>query len=248
MNSVDEHIAAILLEWVRVYGDGIRSSFTPKSAASSLKAQFGIDVSELQTGRILDELANNELAKKTHSPLTNGFFEINVKMLSERFAPPQVSLSLNPTDFVQPPTDASKDFPVINAYFEAGGEWANFVVGALQSGDFIDSGVEVVVPASDRVVSLNHNQQVEIEEPLDEVVSLVEAENSINGQESLRELTLGQLKAGRELVKVGVFSLRSLQLTLIVGLRLLAEKYADMAIGVLAGQLLDIFLKQYGIG
>ena len=112
----------------------------------------------------------------------------------------------------------------------------------------VDELDATLVPASDRLVSLKHNEQSEIEGPLEEVLSLVEAENSIHGEEGLRELTLGRLRAGRELIKAGVFSLRSLHLTLIVGLQMLVEKYGNSAIGIVATKLLDLVLKQYGIG
>ena len=103
------------------------------------------------------------------------------------------------------------------------------------------------VPASDRIVSINHNQRIEIEAPLDEVIKLVEAENSIGNEDGFRELTVGRLRAGRELIRAGVFTLRSLQLTLIVGLQMLIEKYGDTAITLVAAKLLDLLLAQYGI-
>ena len=105
-----------------------------------------------------------------------------------------------------------------------------------------------IVPAADRVVTLKHNQQSQIEEPLNEILTLVEAENSIDGEDGLRELVLGRLRAGRELVRAGIFSVRSLQLTLIVGLQMLVEKYREMAIGIVAAKLLDLLIEQYGVG
>jgi len=104
------------------------------------------------------------------------------------------------------------------------------------------------IPASDRIVTLNHNQRDEVEDPLDQVLSLLESENSIDGEEGLRELTLGRLRAGKELVKAGIFTIKSLQLTLVVGLRMLVESYGDHMIGAVAGKLLDLLLKQFGIG
>ena len=104
------------------------------------------------------------------------------------------------------------------------------------------------VPASDRIVTLGHNQRQEIEAPIDEVLDLIEPENSIAGEDGLRELVIGRLRAGRELIKAGIFSVRSLELTLIVGLRMLVERYGDAAIALVATKLLDMLLKQYGIG
>ena len=104
------------------------------------------------------------------------------------------------------------------------------------------------VPASDRIVTLHHNQQREIEAPIEEVLDLLEPENSIAGEDGLRELVIGRLKAGRELIRAGIFSIRSLELTLIVGLKMLVERYGDAAIALAASKVLDMLLKQYGIG
>ncbi|WP_394728219.1 hypothetical protein [Altererythrobacter sp. GH1-8] len=112
-------------------------------------------------------------------------------------------------------------------------------------GDYVDAEI---VPASDRIVRLDHNQREEIDRPVDELIKSVEAENSIDGEDGVRELVLGRLKAGRELVRAGIFSVQSLQLTLIVGLQLLVERYKETAIAIAAAKLLDLLLKQYGIG
>jgi hypothetical protein len=104
------------------------------------------------------------------------------------------------------------------------------------------------IPASDRIVTLDHNQLASLEAPIDEVIRLVEAENSIGGEDGLRELVLGRVRAGRELLRVGIFSVRSLQLTLIVGLQMLVDKYGDTAIAIVAAKLLDLLLAQYGLG
>ncbi|QIQ86168.1 hypothetical protein [Erythrobacter sp.] len=112
--------------------------------------------------------------------------------------------------------------------------------------DEINEPLDREVPASDRVVRVSHNQQKIIEEPIEEIVELLEQENSINGQDGLRELAIGRLKAGRELIRAGVFSIQSLQLTLVVGLQMLIEKYKDHAIGAVAGNLLALVLKEFG--
>lgn len=103
------------------------------------------------------------------------------------------------------------------------------------------------VPASDRVVRLNHNQIDEIEGRATEIVQELEHENSVDGEDGLRELILGKLRAGRELIKAGIFSLESLRLTMVVGLQMLVEKYKDHAIGAAAGNLLSLLLKEFGL-
>lgn len=102
-------------------------------------------------------------------------------------------------------------------------------------------------PASDRIVLFSDNQIQQVEAPLDDLILQVEKENSVSGEDGLRELVLGQLRSGRELILAGIASLRSLELTLIVGLRLLVDRYQDHAIGAVAGNLLAIIMRELGI-
>lgn len=103
------------------------------------------------------------------------------------------------------------------------------------------------VPAAGRIVSLSHNQRLEIEGPLDDIIKKVEDENQIGDEDGLRELIIGKIKAGRELVRASVFSIQTLHLTLVVGLKMLVEKYEDMAIGIAAAKLIDLLVAQIGV-
>lgn len=103
-------------------------------------------------------------------------------------------------------------------------------------------------PASDRVVTLSHNQVESFDEPTSEIITAIERENTIADHPGLRELIIGQLRAGRELIRIGVFKAELLHMTLVVGLKMLVEKYGDHAIGALASKLLDLILKEIGIG
>ena len=128
--------------------------------------------------------------------------------------------------------------------------WINFSEESDYSGDRAAAELEYKgeVPASDRLVRLDHNQANELDYPIGELIELIEPENSIGGDAGLRELILGKLRAGRELIRAGVFSLQSLHLTLVVGLQMLVEKHKDTAIAVASAKLLDLLLKEYGIG
>lgn len=159
----------------------------------------------------------------------------------------------NPSDF--PNAYALITHPVFDDYAALGDDWLRRALAGLRQqitdagspSELLSSAEQNLVPASDRLVTLTHNQVEEVESPLTEVIELVEAENGIDGREGLRELVIGRLKAGRELIRAGIFSLQTVQLTLVVALRLLAEKYGELAIGIAAGKLLDLLLKQFGI-
>lgn len=102
---------------------------------------------------------------------------------------------------------------------------------------------EEFAPAADRIVRFNDNEVNEVVEPLQSLISLVEKENSVGGDEGVRELILGRLKAGRELISAAIFSMESLRLTLIVGLQMLVERYKEHAIGAAAGNLLALIIE-----
>jgi len=101
----------------------------------------------------------------------------------------------------------------------------------------------VVVPASDRIVTLAHNQTKEIEGPLEELVLALEADNGIPDRPGLKERLLGQVRAGRELIRVGTFKSYVLYVTLLSALNSLVEKYKGHAIGAVAATLVELLIK-----
>ena len=104
-----------------------------------------------------------------------------------------------------------------------------------------------IVPASDRIVTLNHNEVSEFEERTSEIIECAEKLNQIDDMVGLREVIVGQLRAGRELVRAGSFKLYVLQVTLIDTLTFLAKRYESEAIGALAAALLTALLQNFGI-
>ncbi|HEU0098419.1 MAG TPA: hypothetical protein VFQ67_06540 [Allosphingosinicella sp.] len=101
----------------------------------------------------------------------------------------------------------------------------------------------VEVPASDRIVTLSHNQLKEIEPPLDELISALEADNGLPDQPGLKERLLGQVRAGRELLRVGSFKAYLVYITLLAGLAHLIEKYKGHAIAAAATTLMELLIK-----
>jgi len=109
------------------------------------------------------------------------------------------------------------------------------------------AGLGLSVPASDRVVTLSDNQVPYFELKTTEIIDVVSNQNQIDNEPGLREIILGQLKAGRELLRAGSFSLYIFQLTLLDTLRFLAKRYEKEAIGALAAALIGELLKSIGI-
>jgi len=99
------------------------------------------------------------------------------------------------------------------------------------------------VPASDRVVTLSHNHQLELEETSTGLIDTLSKENSIDGDAGLKDIFLGQLRAGRELIRAQTFRAFLLYETLMTILGGLIERYKDQAIGQAAKKLLDLLIE-----
>ena len=96
------------------------------------------------------------------------------------------------------------------------------------------------IPAADRIVTLSHNQYAAISPVVDEVVDVVERDNGDPDSPGLRQIILGQIKAGRELLRAGVFNAHIFYLTMISGLQILVDRYGESALGEVAKKLLDV--------
>ena len=99
------------------------------------------------------------------------------------------------------------------------------------------------VPASDRIVTLTDNQQVELEAVSTQLIDAVEKENAIDGDSTLRQRILGQLKAGRELIRAQTLRAYLLYETLVSALGQLVDRYKGHAIGIAAAKLLELLIE-----
>ncbi len=104
--------------------------------------------------------------------------------------------------------------------------------------------VEILeVPAADRIVSLTHNQQLELESSSTELVDVLARENAIDGDGDLRDRLLGQVRAARELIRAQSIRAYLLHETVMTVLTSLIERYQDQAIGQAAKKLLDLLIE-----
>lgn len=111
---------------------------------------------------------------------------------------------------------------------------------------FLDVVIDIVgpVPASDRVVTLNHNQISDADRSVSELVQELENDNGDPDQPGLRERLLGQIKAGRELIRGGQFRAYLLYETLVRALSELIKRYKNPTIVALANALLGAVVGQ----
>lgn len=103
-----------------------------------------------------------------------------------------------------------------------------------------------IAPASSRIVSFDDNQIREFDEQASTLIDRVEEQNQL-GSAGLRELIVGQLKAGRELIRAGSARLYLIELTLLESLKFLAQRYERETIGALAAVLLTALAKHLGL-
>lgn len=108
----------------------------------------------------------------------------------------------------------------------------------------LESQPQSKVPASDRLVTLSHNQISEFQEPLDALLKELEADNGDPDSPGLRERILGQIKAGRELILAGQFKAYLLYEVLVKALNELIAKYGNETIKSLANALLGAIVSQ----
>jgi hypothetical protein len=159
---------------------------------------------------------------------------------------------LRPSDY--PNASALYAHELLDDYSELGDKWLKRALEGIrqkisEDGSVLEDGSsEPSIPGSDRLVTLSHNQIESLDEPTSEIITAIELENAIPDHPGLRELIIGQLRAGRELIRIGVFKAELLQMTIVVGLKMLVEKYGGHAIGALASKLLDLICNEIGIG
>lgn len=122
-----------------------------------------------------------------------------------------------------------------------------YVADVNDAAELDDLVLTELIPASDRLVSLSHNQISELEQDSTRLIDAVEDLNSIDGDTGLRATVIGGLKAGRELIRAGAFKLYALELTLIEALKFLVKRYEREAIGALAAVLLAALATHLGI-
>jgi len=127
-----------------------------------------------------------------------------------------------------------------------------FLASALQLSVQTDEGGDELetksfdIPAAGRLVEISHNQSSAIDNPTLEIINALEADNGLPEEPGFRERILGQIKAGRELIRAGIFDAQLFYLSMIVGLKMLIEKYKEHAIGAAASKLIDIIYENIG--
>jgi hypothetical protein len=261
-------LVADLTDEAAWYDKGTRE-FSGDIDQLKLKAEeiLGFSISDYVVQQVIRTLADCGLIRITDDDFSGIFVKVRSKGLSQFIEQAKSELSkaedeqdelsiiTKPSDY--PRASALAKHELFEDYHELGSVWLKRALdglrervaeaGSLEALRSRPNVVEPTAPASDRIVSFSDNQVVELDVQTSDIITLVAAHNQIDGDPGLREIILGQLKAGRELIRAGSFRLYFLELTLIETLRFLAKRYEREAIGGLASALIAALLKHIGI-
>ncbi len=247
MSAVADHLGALILDAVRKKG-GNYSAFSEEIPVL-LRETFGIDVSVDSSDEALEYLRFVGGVEILSSELAGNLLRFRV----------QDALFLYTDEAVEPSDSTSREYDerytlaqdqrVLKSYYHGNDAWVDRVVARLKSGDYAgimgvaDEMLSVSVPASDRIVKLTDNQINEIDRSIEEVISGISQENSIDGDHDLRSRFLGQLAATRELIQAGSVRAFLIYETAIRILGVLIHRYQGHVIGETAKKLLDLLIE-----
>ena len=241
MAKAIDYLAAAIVDELR--------AIHPKTVFTSLadiitffRDKFGIDVEEAAAGEAAMRIAQLGLAKAYNDPYAGFIFSpdsnltilINIgKIDNEQNA-----------DFLR--ALAGKE-PLLSKVFANSNFWKDLRNQSSQNDDaMIADATNAAIPASDRIVTLSHNQYQAIEPETTKLIEQIENGNGVPDEPGFRERVLGHIRAGRELLRVGTFDAQLFYMSMIVGLKMLVEKYGDHALGALASKLLDVIVASIG--
>lgn len=140
------------------------------------------------------------------------------------------------------------DHPVVSDYAELGEAWFKRALDGLRmkaadANDPLEDSRGLVAPAADRIVRLDDNQIKSIDDTAQEIIDLLEPENSIDGDIDERSRILCQIRAARELIRAGSVRAYLMYETLMQALLLLIQKYKGKALGQVASKFLDMLIE-----
>ncbi|SNS58501.1 hypothetical protein SAMN06295955_102173 [Sphingopyxis indica] len=257
MNALEQYLAAAMIQ-IEAEDSGrrtIRAKKLGRCAGSAKKIAdliwerfaFRADSSEVES--VLEALEYFAISDLEHSPATGGYWTVNDDNFTYYFKD-EVSDEDKSEGFDELKSYGSS-LRILCAYARNGEDYIFDAMEALRQMD--EDALEALrlehsdrAFASDRVVQFSHNQVESLSKKSTEIIDLVSKENSIDQTPGLREQILGQLKAGRELIRAGCARVYLLQLALVETLTFLAKRYEKEAIGALASQLVAELIKIFG--
>lgn len=225
-----------------------------KGLARNLSISLSNNITDKDVADALGVLMSFAGAEFFDSPLTGGYWKVDYDNFRYYFIESTPDWEDDAEHYKDTRNECIKKFPILVTYAETGDDFAKDILEHIQNtpesewshlrDDGLDDVLKVIsVPASDRVVTLSHNEAGNLEHAASEVIDLIEAESAIEGDVSLKSRILGQLKAGRELIREKTFSALIMYNTLLSALVFLMQKYSGQAIAETARALYQMLIE-----
>lgn len=238
MTSKLDYIAGAIVSSGRERGIGFKLD-TLSSIESILSVDYKLNLNESQIISLLGRLKELDLTIFGIDEYAGIFFYNDlIKPLAE-----QSEKVPNNSEFSIFRKSRYWKRPVLKKVFDNDRFWDDLNREISEKKDKKELENESNVPASDRIVSLSDNQRVELEISSSELIAEVEKSNGIDGDPTFRQIVLGQLKAGREMIRAQIFSAELMRLIMMDTLKSLIKKYEGHAIGAAAATLMELLIK-----
>ena len=253
MSTFAQYVAVLMLHLSKKKeNEAMAGSF--KGLARNLSVTLSNNITDKDVADALGVLMSFAGAKFFDSPLTGGYWKVDYDNFRYYFIETTADWEDDAEAYNDTRTECVKKYPILVTYAETGDDFAKDILEHIQNtpeadwthlrDDNLNENLEgISVPASDRVVTLSHNEAGNLEQATSEVIDLVEAELGIDGDPSLKSRILGQLKAGRELIREKTFSALIMYNTLLAALAFLIQKYAGQAIAETARALYQMLIE-----
>jgi hypothetical protein len=256
VNVLAEHIAALIIDLAN-NSQSRRISFFLADIPKMLEERYAVRVPTSLAEVACQSIQDVGGCKRLQSPLTGDMYQIDAADALYLFDPTSAPSSQTSLQHDAEYRRAHEEHPILNTYFHGGVPWIERIAVELQRRDLHEMESEVsedieenLAPASDRVVRLDHNNPMmeELSQGLDKVQELVRAENSnrIPDPEDKRRF-VEQISSAARLLKLDKLSTRALAGLVLPVLTYLSLKFADEAIGTLAGRILELLGNLFGI-
>ena len=249
MSLLDQYVAVALLHVTERRAEEELGGSIPR-LRGELAKRVGSNLEDDDVKRAIQLLVPFAAAEEEVSPLTGGFWLINYDNFRYYFVEDKPSEGDTEQEYREIRNEALSH-PILMAYARRGIAYAEDAIEHLLQANSVrwdelrseGNAPANAVPASDRIVTLDHNQQTVLETASTELIDAVERENSLDGDSGLRQRVLGQIKAGRELIRAQTLSAYLLYQTLVAALGGLIERYKGHAIGIAAAKLLELLIE-----
>lgn len=272
---ISDYIAlAIISEIDWEDGGGLDFSFGPKAEFQGDIGEFktfaekrcGFPVTEDLIAGAMRTLADCGLLRVTDDNFSGTFVKVRseqlvalidaaaVELKNAKNEQDEIGLLTRPSDY--PAASAVAKYPLIEDYHELGDKWLKRALLGIRNyyeehgilpNQLVAPEAKNFAPGSDRIVTFTDNEANDLASQTDKIISAVEDKNSVEGEPGLREILLGQLRAGKELILAGRVRLHLFEITLIQTLQFLAKKYEHELIGAIASTLIQALAKHIGI-